>query len=146
MLISSENVEPMSVTVPVFLNVIEGTPVLVVTPTSLSADLPIGATASQTFTVGNEGNATMLFTLTLPLETTLPTVPWLDLSPVAGAVAPGSRQVVTAVFDSSGQRPGTYSAPLVVESNSQLVPSVTMTISLTVEPKSVYVPAVFKTP
>jgi hypothetical protein len=146
MLISSENVEPMSVTVPVFLEVIEGTPELVVTPTTLSADLPAGATTWQTFTVGNEGNATLLFTLTLPSGTELATVPWLEVSPVAGAVAPGSRQVVTAVFDSSGQRPGTYSAPLVVESNSQLVPSVTMAISLTVKPMSVYVPAVFKAP
>jgi hypothetical protein len=146
MRISSENVEPMSVTVPVFLTVLEGTRVLVVTPTSLSADLPVGATASQTFAVGNEGNATLLFTLTLPSAAAPAAVPWLDLSPVAGAVAPGSHQVVTAVFDSSGQRPGTYSAPLVVESNSQLVPSVTMAISLTVEPMSVYVPAVFKAP
>jgi hypothetical protein len=88
----------------------------------------------------------MLFTLTLPSGTALATVPWLDLSSMAGAVAPESRQVVTAVLDSSGQRPGFYSTPLIVESNSQPVPSVTMTISLTVEPKSVYVPAVFKTP
>jgi hypothetical protein len=146
MLISSENVEPMSVTVPVFLEVIEGTRVLVVTPTSLVADLPIGATTWQTFTVGNEGNATMHFSVTLPSETVLPTVSWLDLSPMSGVVAPGSRQVVTAALDSSGQRPGFYSTPLVVESDSQLVPSVTMTISLTVEPKSVYVPAVSKTP
>jgi hypothetical protein len=146
MLISSENVEPMSVTVPVFLTVIEGTPELVVTPTSLSADLPIGATTSQTFAVGNEGNATMHFTLTLPSEIALPTVPWLDLSPMAGAVAPGSHQVVTAALDSSGQRPGFYSTSLVVESNSQLVPSATVTISLTVEPKAIYLPAVFKTP
>lgn len=146
MFISSENVEPLSVTVPVFLEVIEGTRVLVVTPTLLSATLPVGASTWHTFTVGNEGNATMLFTLTLPSGAALAAVPWLDLSPVAGAVAPGSRQVVTAVFDSSGQRPGTYSAPLVVESNSQLVPSVTMTISLTVEPKAIYMPAVFKTP
>jgi len=144
MRISSQNVEPMSVTVPVFLTVLDAT--LVVTPTSLSADLPIGATTWQTFTVGNEGNATMHFSVTLPSETVLPTVSWLDLSPMSGVVAPGSRQVVTAAFDSSGQRPGFYSTPLVVESDSQLVPSVTMTISLTVEPKSVYVPAVFKTP
>jgi hypothetical protein len=146
MRISSQNVEPMSVTVPVFLTVIEGTPELVVTPTSLSADLPIGATTWQTFAVGNEGYATMHFTLTLPSETALPAVPWLDLSPMSGTVALGSRQVVTAVLDSAGQRPGSYSTPLVVESDSQLVPSVTMTISLTVEPKAIYLPAVSKTP
>jgi hypothetical protein len=146
MRISSQNVEPMSVTVPVFLDVTEGTPVLVVTPTSLSADLPIGATTWQTFAVGNEGYATMHFTLTLPSETALPAVPWLDLSPMSGTVALGSRQVVTAVLDSAGQRPGSYSTPLVVESDSQLVPSVTMTISLTVEPKAIYLPAVSKTP
>jgi len=146
MLISSENVEPMSVTVPVFLSVIEGTAVLVVTPTSLSADLPIGATTWQTFTVANEGSASMLFTLTLPSEAVSDTVPWLDLSPMAGAVAPGAYQVVTAILNSSGLRPGFYSTPLVVESSSQLVPSVTMAISLTVEPQSIYVPVVFKTP
>lgn len=141
---SNSLVTPTVVTVPVILQVIEATRVLVVTPTSLSAELPLGATAWQTLTVGNEGNATMEFALIVPSEPPTIVVPWVGVSPVTGTVPPGEGEIVMVTFDAAGLGAGFYTSPLIVESNSQSIPSVTVSLSLTAEPAFVYLPAIFK--
>lgn len=141
---SNSLVTPTVVTVPVILQVIEATRVLVVTPTSLSAELPLGAMAWQTLIVGNEGNATMEFGLIVPSEPSTSAVPWLEVSPVTGTVPPGGDEIVMVTFDATGLGAGFYTTPLIVESNSQSIPSATVSLSLTVKPASIYLPAVFK--
>jgi uncharacterized repeat protein (TIGR01451 family) len=129
---SNSPVAPAVVTVPVSIEVIEATVVPVVTPTSLSADLLVGATAWQTLTLGNQGNATMLFTLTVPSDPVLEGVSWLDLSPPTGTVPAGGSRVVTATFDAAAMLSGTYQTNLTAHFNSQVTPAITVPVSMTV--------------
>jgi len=135
---SNSLVAPAVVTVPVFLQVIEATVVPVVTPTALSADLLVGATSWQPLTLGNQGNATMLFTLTLPSDPVLEGVSWLDLSPPAGTVPAGGSRIVTATFDAAAMLAGTYQTNVAAHFNSQVTPVITVPVSMTVTAPAYY--------
>jgi hypothetical protein len=137
---SNALVTPTVITVPVLLEVVEAVIAPVVTPTTLSADLPLGGTAWQTLTLGNEGNARLVFTMTFPADPSIRSVPWLSISPTAGLVAPGTSRVITATFDATDIPAGLHTTRLTIESNSQSAPSLTVPVSLTVEPARVYLP------
>ena len=129
---SNSLVAPAVVTVLVSIEVIEATVVPVVTPTALSADLLVGATAWQTLTLGNQGNATMFFALTLPSDPVVEGVSWLDLSPPTGTVPAGGSRMVTATFDAAAMPAGTYQTDLTAHFNSQVTPAITVPVTMTV--------------
>lgn len=139
---SNSLLTPTVYSLPVTLIVVAPVVAPVVTPTALSAELPIGATSWQTLTMGNEGNATMTFTLaSLATDTT-----WLDLGPAAGSVPPGGQTIVTATFDARGRSAGLYTTTLALTSNSDLLPTLTLPVSLTVQPMGVYLPLICRAP
>jgi hypothetical protein len=137
-------VAPTVITVPLHLEVVEPVVKPVVAPLALSAALPVGETACHTLTLGNEGNATLIFALALPAEPSIQAVPWLSLSPSSGLVPPGGSRVISATFDTARTSTGFYATRLTIDNNSQLTPSITVPISLTVEAARLYLPLMSK--
>jgi hypothetical protein len=129
--------EPVSVTVPVFLEVVEPQVVPLLTPSILSSDLTIGGSERQTLTVGNGGNVPLVFTLTAsPPE--WPT--WLEVSPVTGAVDVGQAEGISVTFDATGIGTGYHSTNLLLENNGPSVPAVAL--QMWVRPHTVHLPTV----
>jgi hypothetical protein len=121
MIIQETAREPLSVTVPVFLEVVEPQVVPLLTPTILSSDLTIGDSERQTLTVGNGGNVPLVFTWT----TSPPEWPaWLEVSPVTGVVEVGHLEWITATFDAAGAGIGYHSTNLLLENNGPSAPVV----------------------
>ena len=139
---SNALVTPTVYSLPVTLLVVAPVITPVVTPTALSAELPIEATSWQTLTLGNEGNATLVFTLTNPARG----ADWLDLWPPTGTVPPGAQAVLTATFDAADQAPGLYTATLLLATNSDALPTLTLPASLAVRPLAVYLPLIGRAP
>jgi hypothetical protein len=137
---SNSLLTPTAYTLPLYLLVVAPVITPVVTPTALAAELPIGATSWQTLTLGNEGNATLAFTLTNPARE----ADWLDLWPPTGTVPPGAQSVLTATFDAAGQAPGLYTTTLALATNSTALPILTLPASLSVRPWAVYLPLVLR--
>jgi hypothetical protein len=138
-IIYGDTQEPVSVTVPAYLQVVEAEVVAVVTPTILSAELPIGGMEEQILTVGNEGNVAMAFTLTV----SSPEWPvWLEVSPVTGTVEAGLSESVSLKFDAAGMQPGLYTTDLVLENNGPSTP--TVAVQLLVRPYAVYLPTILR--
>lgn len=61
-------------------------------------------------------------------------VPWIHQIPVSGTVATDSMTTVQVVFDANNIQPGMYTANLLVESNDPFSPTVTLPVSMTVQP------------
>jgi hypothetical protein len=59
---------------------------------------------------------------------------WLVVSPVTGTVPGYSSTTVEVTFDATGLQPGDYATVLFVRSNDPITPSVTVPVSMTVEP------------
>ena len=59
-------------------------------------------------------------------------VPWLEIAPTAGTLAPGATEELAFSIDTTGLAPGEYTAPVVVAANAGRVPRVTIPITLTV--------------
>ena len=70
-------------------------------------------------------------------------VPWLSENPTSGTVAPGSSQVVTVTFDSTGLALGEYLASLDIYSNDPDESLITLPVTLTVA-YQIYLPITFK--
>ena len=139
---SNSLLTPTVYSLPVYLQVVAPVITPVVTPTALAAELPTGATSWQKLTLGNEGNATLAFTLTSLLTGT----GWLDLWPSTGSVPPGATTTITATFDASRRSAGLYTTTLALASNSDALPTLTLPVSLTIQPMSVYLPLICQAP
>jgi hypothetical protein len=119
---------------------------LVVHPTSLAAQLPVGARELQHLFLGNAGiSATLNYTIGLfPTKQEAGIVEWLDVTPTQGAIQPGLQVTVAVTFiPQLGMLPGDlYQASVLVLSDGQTEPvSVTVPallivteVPLTVQP------------
>ncbi|MFW6150778.1 MAG: C1 family peptidase [Chloroflexota bacterium] len=56
--------------------------------------------------------------------------PWLEESPASGSVAPGSSDVITVTFDTTGMVPGDYNAEIVITSNDPDEPETVVPVTL----------------
>ncbi len=100
-------------TVQVDLNV-NGSPMIGLSPTSLSFDVPVFGGPNplpQDVTISNQGAGTLNWTATIG-----PGAPWLSVLPVAsaGGVAAGASETMTASVDITGLAPGTYTATITI--------------------------------
>lgn len=109
-------------------------PVLELSVTSLAAQAAAGESTTQTFDIGNTGDAPLDWTAdTSSGDCASPVaVPWLSVDPAAGSVAQGAQSSVDAIFDASALDPGTYSANLCVHSNDPAHNPVTLPVEFTV--------------
>jgi uncharacterized repeat protein (TIGR01451 family) len=112
------------VEIPVTLNVV-GKPVIDVSAASLETNLIPDETEDITFTVGNTGNADLLWEATDGAA-------WLDVDPESGTTLPDESTVVTATFDSAALEPDVYTTTLVISSNDPDTSEVTVPVTLTV--------------
>ena len=105
-------------------------------PTSFSFTLDAGATASDTLTVSNAGDATTTLNYTIAESddgcATTTDVPWLAASPDSGAVTGGSSAPVTVGIDATALVAGAYSASLCVGTDDPLHPEFVVPIGVTV--------------
>jgi YVTN family beta-propeller protein len=61
-------------------------------------------------------------------------VPWLSENPITGTVGTDSAQIVDVYFDSTNLQPGEYYAQLSVLNNDPISPTVSVPVTLTVQP------------
>ncbi|MEV4624878.1 S8 family serine peptidase [Micromonospora sp. NPDC049523] len=62
-------------------------------------------------------------------------VPWLAVTPQSGQVDPGEKGKLDLTVDTTGLAPGTYTATVLVSSDSAKTPTAPITISVTVTPR-----------
>jgi subtilisin family serine protease len=69
-------------------------------------------------------------------------VPWLFEDPIRGTVLPDARQVVTLTLNASGLPADIYTTTLSIDSNDPDRPTVTVPVTLTVEPSNPFIAGV----
>ncbi len=85
-------------------------PVMVVSPTVINETLQTAQTSTKTFTISNNGEG--------PLEFTLVTTAYFaSVTPISGIIAPHESMEVTVTFDSNGLLAGSYEQLIVVNNN-----------------------------
>ena len=109
-------------------------PALELSVTSLSASATAGASAIQTFDIGNTGTAPLDWTAdTSSGDCASPiSVPWLSVDPASGSIAQAAQTTVNATFDATALDPGLYSANLCVHSNDPANDPTTLPVEFTV--------------
>lgn len=100
-------------------------PVIVVSPASLTANLPTAGTTTQTLTIANTGAGTLNYTIHLDPG-------FATVEPDSGSVAPAGSQDVTVTFDASGLLAGSYEQALHIFSNDPASDTVTVPLTLVV--------------
>lgn len=100
-------------------------PVIVVSPTSLTANLATAGTTTQTLTIANSGAGTLYYIIDLAPG-------FATVQPDSGSVAPAGSEDVTVTFDASGLLAGTYEQALYIFSNDPASDTVTVPLTLVV--------------
>lgn len=128
--------QPLTVTVPVLLEVHP----LQVQPGSLWATVRAGGQASLPLTVTNVFPPPLDFDLGVAGGS--PPATWLSASPLSDILAGGQSRRVTVDLDGGGLAPGLYRGDLLLDNN--LAPDWTLTVpvTLSVQPRAIYVPLV----
>lgn len=107
-----------------------------VTPLSLDYAVDAGASATQTVSVANSGDAstTVAYTVTESSDgcATSTDVPWLSAAPLGGNVAGGSSSDVAVTVDATAAAPGTLSATLCVATDDPAHPAFAIPIQVVV--------------
>jgi hypothetical protein len=138
--------EPISLTVPVFLEVTSPSP-LRADPTSLVAEMRVGETRVHTLTLENEGESGASLSLSIrSARSATDAVAWLTAHPLSGSLASGQSMVVTATFDARDMPGGSHLAALVFETESASVSQKTVPVEMQVLPWTAYLPLVIKVP
>ncbi|MBO9662908.1 hypothetical protein [Dokdonella sp.] len=95
-----------------------------------------GASATDTFDLGNTGapGSTLAYTIdTAPSSCASPAaVPWLSAAPASGSVAQGATTTITATVDATTLTPGDHSALLCVHSNDPVNATIEVPVSAAV--------------
>ena len=102
-------------------------PDISVSPTSLSASLNAGETETQLLSVGNLGEANLVFSVFL-----IGTPAWLDVQPRDGSVAPADITELDVIFDATSVTQGLYEATVRLVSNDPDEPEVDVSVTLEV--------------
>lgn len=106
----------------------------------VTSQAPIGRIAIYSPTDKFEGVDNIAFGYT-GVCSTPEEMPWLNVSPANGAIAPGASQEVTLTLDSTGLEPGDMvQGTLCLNSNDPNQPHVEIPVSLTVEDWELYLP------
>ncbi|HNY26473.1 MAG TPA: S8 family serine peptidase, partial [Candidatus Sumerlaeota bacterium] len=108
-------------------------PIIEMSPASLSASLLPGATQTKSFFVSNNSGADANLNVNLGIEPVTGDASWLSTTPTAvTALTPGNAQVIQVRFAPETVPPGSYEANLVVASNDVNTPVVRVPVTLTV--------------
>jgi len=133
-------------------------PEIAVDPISLDEALLSGETSSQSLSISNPGGSSLSYSITLveaaqaaavandenPAAAAvsmpdthgspdgLPIVPWLDVEPMSGTVAPDDTQDVSVMFDADGLLGGTYNAEIRLVTNIPNTPPLVIPVELAV--------------
>ncbi|HJT99444.1 MAG TPA: hypothetical protein VJ696_14095 [Rhodanobacteraceae bacterium] len=96
-------------------------PVAEIGPASMTFTLEVGASGSDTLTIGNSGGSDLDYTIAEATMgdgcATTSDVPWLDEASASGTVGAGDSADVTVTVDASALDPGGYPAFLCVATN-----------------------------
>ncbi len=103
-----------------------GQAALTLQPEAIAKTVPPGSTGTAAVQVRNTGTAALTWTVAAPA------VAWLDVTPQAGAVAPGASVPVTLSFAATALPNGQYTTTLSVAANDPERPVVTLPVTLTV--------------
>lgn len=110
---------------------VSGTAEIAVSPTSLSATVPISGQLTQTLAISNTGTADLEWGVTkgcgVPED-----IPWVSASPISGTTAAGGSSIVDVVFDATNLEINVYTGTLCVESNDLNTPQVPVSLTLSV--------------
>ncbi|MBE2201341.1 MAG: immune inhibitor A [Anaerolinea sp.] len=115
---------------------LDSTPEIVVTPTSLTSSQPPNTTSTRNLNIANTGSGELTWDIVeAPTACATPgDVTWLSVTPTSGVTPVGDDDDVTVTFDSTGLTPGnTYNGLLCVESDDPSMPVVAVSVELTVE-------------
>ncbi len=117
---------------PIVLSVFT-TPIIEVSPASLSASLLPGAVQVKSLFVSNNIEADANLNVNLGIEPVTGDVSWLSTTPTAvTAIAPGDVEPIQVRFAPETVAPGVYEANLVLTSNDLTSPVVRVPVTLTV--------------
>jgi hypothetical protein len=109
-------------------------PEIAVTPASLSVTTMVGSSPStESFDITHDGAVALAWSAS-------DDVPWLELSPSSGSVAPGTPTTVTVDVDSYGLSPGVYYGEITVQSAGASNSPQTVDVTLTVTPEGGFAP------
>ena len=119
--------------------IVEAVPVpdIEVSAPPLEMTLEPDQSASITMTIGNVGNADLVWNITEDVEAT-----WLTEEPIAGITPPSDSTEVNLTFDSTELTPGVYTTTVMINSNDPEEPVIPLDVTLTV----VGVPDIVVTP
>jgi hypothetical protein len=112
-----------------------GTPVLELSPGSLTGVADEGATTAVPLSIGNTGDADLTWSAdTASADCATPdVVPWLSLDPTSGTVVVGDPATqVNVTLDATALSPGVYNANVCVQSNDTTNPLVPVPVEFTV--------------
>jgi hypothetical protein len=104
---------------------------MVVEPTELSSLLGVDEQEVHSVTVTNDGGAPMQWQVSTEGAGCAP-AEWVHVDPVAGSLAAGESQDLSATFDSSDMAGGTYSSALCLASNDPHRPVAEVSLTLEV--------------
>lgn len=103
-------------------------PSIAVDPATIAADLKTAEHTTRTFTIINNGKATLTFDLTATSDEHHFATP----TPTAGEVAPGGTKKITVLLSAAGLLSGTYHQALVIAHNDPLKDPITIPVVLKV--------------
>jgi hypothetical protein len=110
---------------------VSGTADIAVSPTSLSATVPISGQLTQTLAISNSGTADLTWSISKGCGTP-EDLPWVTASPVSGTTAAGGSSAVEVTFDAADLEVDVYSGTLCVQSNDLDTPQVLVSLTLEV--------------
>ena len=106
-------------------------PSISASPASVTASAVTGNTTTGSVTISNSGNAALTWSSALA---NVVSPQWVTYSPSSGSIAAGSNVTINFNFNTAGLLLGTVSNSLVITSNAVNNPSLSISISFTVQP------------
>ena len=101
-------------------------PLIAVIPVSVSGNAEAGSSTTAILTINNTGNATLNW------STPSSFAAWGTVTPTSGTIAAGGNTVLTLSLNAAVLAPNTYNANLVISSNAQNTPSLSVPVTFTV--------------
>jgi YVTN family beta-propeller protein len=122
--------------------VADSPPVIGVSPAALGSRQLANQTVDQTLAISNGNGITLTVALSdvdltperahaAPLDQP---AAWLHQDPASAAVTTNSSQAIVVTFDANGLQPRTYQGAIIVQSNDPVRPSLSVPVTMTVEP------------
>lgn len=103
------------------------TPVIAVSPSSITEKLKTAGISSRTFTISNTGQGPLTFDLSATEEKT-----FSSIEPLHGQLLPGKGATITVTLDAAGMYSGTYRQSIIIKSNDPKKGEVILPLTLEV--------------